>query len=861
MTRKYKIELIFISFLIAISMFAHGYNMFQYPYYENDEGTYMSQAVAVTEQAKLAPYTYWYDHAPGGWFFIAIWAKLTGGYFSFGDSINTGRVLMLLVHVVTTLLLYGILRRTVCNRVYSLVGALLFAVSPLAIEIGRRVLLDPIMIMWVLASVFTIVGEHRKLRHFFLSAIFFAFAVLTKEPAIFFLPALLYTVYTGADLSHRRVVIVKWVTVFSILVSLYPVYALMKGEFFPYGSSLGGSSPHVSLLETLKYQADRKTDGNFWDLNGGFQFYFHAWTNGNHDLMLIGDPVLMLGGLTATIAVLILSLWVRRVRVMAILTLCYWIFLIRGGVIIQFYILPLLPLMAGCIAIVAQEIARLKKRKYSYVLQTSILLLIIIPTSLIYFKRTAIYTQNQTTPQIQALEWVQKNIPNDAVLLIDNYAYVDITYNYPKANYYWKAEVDPEIHDGLLKGKWYNIDYILSTGQIEQDVARVGFVLVGDAMKNSVPLATFERDGYAVTIRKVIKSVAQPVAVNAWHYYANTFLSDGRAFDPYTQNRTTSEGQSYLLLRAVWNNDKTTFDSGWNWTKQNLQKRSNDSLLAWLWSNDNGKTYRVSDLETASDADQDTALALLFAYKKWGNTEYLKEAKEIINDIWKFEVVKVKNNNYLVANTNSLRDNTYLLNPSYLSPATYRIFAEVDLTHDWMSVVDSSYQLLDKISVNSKGNLQLPSDWIMIDRNSGITSSATKYTSKTADQYGYDAFRVMWRIALDAKWNKEPRAEIYLNKYNAFFNNQFYNHKLVSIYSNEGQPISSEGNISTDIGALSVFDITDKNVAENFYQARIASTYNQEGYWEARDNYYGQNWAWFGTAFHKDVLINLWNNK
>ena len=850
--KQHKIEIILVSILIAISAIAHGYNMFNYPYYENDEGTYMSQAVSVTEQGRLAPYTYWYDHAPGGWLLIAAWAQFTGGYFTFGESINTGRVLMLVVHVLSALLLYGILRRTSCNTVYSFMGALLFAVSPLAIEVGRRVLLDPMMMMWVLASVFVVLGKRKKLRYFIISAIFFAFAVLTKESAVFFLPALLYVVYTNADLSHRRIVIIQWLAVFSVLLSLYPLFALMKGEFFSYGSALGGSSPHVSLLETLRYQAGRKTEGNFWDSDGGFQFYFRAWTNGNHDLMLFGDPVLMLGGLVATVMIIIFSFWVRSLRVMAMLTLCYWLFLIRGGVIIQFYIFPILPLLAGSIVSVIQQVARLIKG--SYVFQAVLIFLLILPISAIYSERIGIYTKNQTVAQTQALGWVRDNIPVDAFILIDNYAYVDITYTYPKAHYYWKAEVDPEIRDGILNGKWYNVDYILSTGQIEQDVARESFRLVGDAMKNSIPVESFEKDGYAVTIRKVIKPL---IPETTWSYYTKAFVVDGRVRDPYTKNRTVSEGQSYLLLRAVWNNDRVIFESGWNWTKKNLQKRNNDSLMAWLWGTDVSGVYGIKDSATASDADEDIALALLLANRRWGEPKYLEEAKKIIQDIWKHEVVKVDGKHYLVSSASARREDAYLVNPSYLSPASYKMFAEVDTTHDWPAVADSSYDLLEKLSVGTAGAVRLPTDWVLLDAKSGAISSASKYMTQTADQYGYDAFRVMWRIALDAEWYQEPRANKYLQKYHDFFYSEWKGNRLVSVYTADGMPVNGGRNISTDIGALSVFIVTDKNVAEEFYQDRIVPEYNEEGYWEEKNNYYGQNWAWLGLGLYKGSLNNL----
>src|SRR3989344_6586487 len=73
--------IIIIVILLIVSIFPHAINMFHFPYYENDEGTYMSQAWSLLKFGKLAPYTYWYDHAPLGWVFIAIWVKLTGGFF------------------------------------------------------------------------------------------------------------------------------------------------------------------------------------------------------------------------------------------------------------------------------------------------------------------------------------------------------------------------------------------------------------------------------------------------------------------------------------------------------------------------------------------------------------------------------------------------------------------------------------------------------------------------------------------------------------------------------------------------------------------------------------------------------------
>src|SRR5258706_16020647 len=78
---------------------SHGYHLFLYPLYITDEGIYMEQAWSVLRESQLSPYTYFYDHAPAGWLLIAGWAVFLRDQFqTFGYDINTGRVLMLLVH-------------------------------------------------------------------------------------------------------------------------------------------------------------------------------------------------------------------------------------------------------------------------------------------------------------------------------------------------------------------------------------------------------------------------------------------------------------------------------------------------------------------------------------------------------------------------------------------------------------------------------------------------------------------------------------------------------------------------------------------------------------------------------------------
>src|SRR5688572_27571716 len=68
-----------------------------------------------------------------------------------------------------------------------------------------------------------------------------------------------------------------------------------------------------------------------------------------------------------------------------------------------------------------------------------------------------------------------------------------------------------------------------------------------------------------------------------WEGYKREYLEPETYRTPDRQRGdiTTSEGQSYTMLRAVWNDDKQTFDRSWAWTKNNLQRE--DALFSWLF--------------------------------------------------------------------------------------------------------------------------------------------------------------------------------------------------------------------------------------------------------------------------------------
>src|SRR5690606_1180007 len=112
----------------------------------------------------------------------------------------------------------------------------------------------------------------------------------------------------------------------------------------------------------------------------------------------------------------------------------------------------------------------------------------------------------------------------------------------------------------------------------------------------------------------------------------NRFMKDGERVISNNYGGTISEGQSYALLKAVWMDDPETFQRVWQWTKSHMQ-RPQDHLLGWHWGKkEDGSEGLIHD-ESATDADQDIAYALLLAGEQWQMPEYTRDAQAIIQDL------------------------------------------------------------------------------------------------------------------------------------------------------------------------------------------------------------------------------------
>ncbi len=342
----------------------------------------------------------------------------------------------------------------------------------------------------------------------------------------------------------------------------------------------------------------------------------------------------------------------------------------------------------------------------------------------------------------------------------------------------------------------------------------------------------------------------------AWAGYKQVFIQpDGRVADPSRGGVTTSEGQSYALLRAVWMGDQTAFNTVWRWTASNLGV-GGDAPFASLWS-----AGKVTDADSASDADSDIALALLYAARRFDDPALREEALRTLSAIWKDDVVSIDGMNVLTAGNWAVTQQVPgpVINPSYFAPYAYRTFATEDPAHPWSTLVDSSYMLLNECTdtvLDGTPSSGLPPNWCAISRATGKIVSFP--TIADADDYGYDAFRVMWRVALDALWNAEPRARAYLER-SSFLRTQWNTAKhLEPVYAHNGSVVSSYADPTVYGGDIGNFLVTDPAGAAQIAQLLLASFHpSSPAYFGDPQNYFEQNWVWFGLALAGGALVDL----
>lgn len=331
-----------------------------------------------------------------------------------------------------------------------------------------------------------------------------------------------------------------------------------------------------------------------------------------------------------------------------------------------------------------------------------------------------------------------------------------------------------------------------------------------------------------------------------WTFYKFNFIENGRVISHDENGVTTSEGQSYAMLRAVWACDPATFDTVWNWTKKNL-RRKNDKLFAWKYNN--GK---VLDYNAATDADVDIALALLLASRQFKNEDYAEEARKIMYDIWRYEVVKVDKKYYLTGGNWAPSQRYPMIHVAYLAPYAYETFAAVDPDHPWKMLVETSYEILHWIYDDQE--LELPPELVYIDKKTG-TLLLQRPGKKDTSRFSYDAFPIFWRVAVDYRWYGRNEEKLRKEMVTFFQSEWKQNKAFYDTYKLDGTAISEFEGLPLYSTVHSLAKIVNEPLAKEIRTKKLDPLWKKtlKG---SPTPYYFHNWLWFGRAFELKSIRN-----
>jgi hypothetical protein len=260
----------------------------------------------------------------------------------------------------------------------------------------------------------------------------------------------------------------------------------------------------------MLFQAKR-WGGFFWQPNSDIANSFTEWVMPQSSYYP-GDPLLIFGGVFATIMLLLFAGRQKGVLLSTIPSLIYIAFLLRGGVVFSFYLVPLIPLFAMTIGMSIVMLRNYLMTRFLTPWTANLAISgILVFFCIFYAAHPAPYILSQTKAQYQALSWIShQNKPTDR-FIIDDYAYIEFHSDDPKnpytlppvGEYYWKVDSDPLVRWNIFDNTWQNIDYLLLSPTFVFDAKTFNIPLVRQAYEHAKLIEFFSQDGHTTMIAKV----------------------------------------------------------------------------------------------------------------------------------------------------------------------------------------------------------------------------------------------------------------------------------------------------------------------------------------------------------------------
>ena len=484
---------------IVLIALVHLINISNWPLFFDDEGTYVAEAWAVYMRGDLAHYTYWYDHPPGGWLQLAAFLAPLH-LLGVDSSVLVGRYVMVIYTMVTAGLIFKLCRNLDLRFPAAVVSMLIWGLCPLVIFEARQVMLDNLATTWLLGAFVCATSRRQYLSRHLLAGVCFAAAILTKETTVILAPVLLYALWTHCYPATRRFSLMASILMTMLLVSIYPLFGLLKSELF--------SGPgHVSIQDALAFQLVSRTgSGSIFDPTSVAYDTVRSW--------LFYDRILLMTGLAAGIVCLAL----RNVRVIGLSLLILAVVALRpDGYLPLMYVIAVLPFAAVAVGGLGQylfdQLSRIRvgRAQVGRVVASVLAVGAVVSVGVQWAAKNAdALTDRPNDSYYQALDYLEENLDRRSSILVDDSYWnplVDAGWSsdgWHGAIWYFKLDLDPVARESDLQNGWKDIDYILVNDVMVQNLDGLSKLpQLSDAYKHSHVLQQWGSGQNQVQLRKI----------------------------------------------------------------------------------------------------------------------------------------------------------------------------------------------------------------------------------------------------------------------------------------------------------------------------------------------------------------------
>jgi endoglucanase len=352
-----------------------------------------------------------------------------------------------------------------------------------------------------------------------------------------------------------------------------------------------------------------------------------------------------------------------------------------------------------------------------------------------------------------------------------------------------------------------------SIGRLRRLTAVAGVAGVAVATLGSIPAA--HADGAADA----------SAATAARSFLGRYVLSDGRAVRRDQGGDTVAAGQAQALLLTVAVGDRRRFSTVWRWTRTHIVRR--DGLLASHW-----RGGRVVNASSASDADLDTARALVLAGKRFGVRDYRVAGLRVARAVLRRETAVVNGQPVLLGGTWGGPGSSASINPSYNAPRTYEQLGTATGDRRFAALDREARRINTQLMASAPG---LPPDWAVVNADGTVVPSSIPGRRSSTPRFSFDAARLPIRYAEACSAADRAVAAAPWT----FFSNQAPE-SIGTAYGLDGTVLNSAQTVVTTVAAAAAAQAAGRQAARDALLAQ-ATTVDA-----AFPTYYGAAWLALG---------------